>query len=67
LVKKLPRFEIRILTPSHCRLRRVGDDWQKEFLSVKGALDFVGCLPGSEAARITITDPTGERRMRIVW
>jgi len=66
-VKKVPRFQIRILSPTCCELRSVAGNWQKEFLSVMGALDFIGCQPGTQDARITITDQTGEHRMRVVW
>ncbi|MEP6670601.1 MAG: hypothetical protein ABJF10_15685 [Chthoniobacter sp.] len=49
------RFQIRIFSPVRCELRSREGRWSKQFLSVKGALDFVA---RDEEAQITFTDAT---------
>ena len=59
-------FEIRILSESHCVLRRENEDWKREFASVSEAVDFVERLPGGKEAKLTVLDSKGVRYMQVV-
>ena len=62
-VRKPPRFEICILSQRCCELRSKEAGWSRDFLSVKGALDFLG---GMEGVEVTFTEGTGTRAMKLI-
>lgn len=63
IVKKNPRFKIRILSPARCELWDENNGCCEAFTSLKAAMDFVGMM---ENAHVTMEEDDGTRRMRLV-
>ena len=59
-------FEIRIVSDSHCVLRRENEDWKREFASFSEAVDFVEMLPRGKETKLTVLDSKGVRYMQVV-
>jgi hypothetical protein len=51
-----PRFLIHIVSPTRCQLKSENEGWSKEFLSAKGALDFLEAVAG---AQVTVAGSHG--------
>jgi hypothetical protein len=54
-------LRLSISPQAQCELQSADGTWRQAFLSVKGALDFLGSL---DEADVTITD--GSRQMRLI-
>lgn len=60
-MKRLSHLRLCITPEAQCEVRSIDGEWRKAFLSVKGALDFVGTM---EDAEVTITD--GRHEMHLI-
>lgn len=55
-------FRLLIPPQAQCELKSVDGSWRQAFLSVKGAMDYLGCL---DEADVTVVDGHQETRLFI--
>ncbi|HEY3902096.1 MAG TPA: hypothetical protein VGM54_26020 [Chthoniobacter sp.] len=64
---KAEAFEIQILHGPRFVLRRRGESAEREFTSVKEALDYVASQPDGHEAEKKLLDRDRKREMKVVW